>query len=305
VDRFATAADPALRDRVRSLAPIVGPVVAARVTVDGRIAASDVAALVGTYGLAGPEDVMLLALPAAAALADPPISNYRVGAVGQEIPGGDLLLGGNLEFPQADLGRTLHAEGVVAIRAFGRETGISALAVAEARPCAYCRQTIAEFAWAASVRIIDPLGHSLTMADLYPWPFAPGDLSEPAAKAGTVSWPDLAIADPIPGDVAALLIRTGARAHAPYSRCPAAVVLRLRDDRLIAGATIESVAFNPTIGPLQSALANLRASGAIYADIESAYLAARSDGAVDDVRPTRDLLATISPDVALTTASWS
>ena len=55
------------------------------------------------FGLAGPRDVALLALPAATRLAHPPISGFFVGAVGIEAGSGDLVLGGNLEFPGLDL----------------------------------------------------------------------------------------------------------------------------------------------------------------------------------------------------------
>lgn len=298
--------DEARRRRHMALAGVLVPAVERVVVRDGRIPAPDVAALVDEYDLAGPEDVMLHALPAAAARADAPISGYCVGAVGLELPGGDLLLGANLEFPGGDLRMTVHAEGAVAVRAFGRGTGVATLAVAQARPCAYCRQVLAEFAWAADLTIIDPGGHRLALADLYPWPFAPDDLGVRGAAPGAIAWPELAVDDPaIPPEVADLLVRTGSRAHAPYSRCPAAVVLRRRDGGLVAGSTIENVAFDPTIGPLQAAIVALRADGDGYAAIESAYLATRTGGAVDEARAALDLLAVVAPGVPLHVTAWS
>jgi cytidine deaminase len=306
VHRSPPAPDLAATERLRALATRVGPAVAERVAADGRIPAADVQALVTGHGLAGPDDVLLLALAEAAARADPPVSGYRVGAVGREVPSGDALLAGNIEFPGTDLGRTLHAEGVIAVRSFARGASLATLALTQARPCAHCRQMLSEFTWAANLRIVDPVGHDVRMEDLYPWPFLPASLGESGAAPGSVAWPDLKIADPtVPDDVAALLTETGARAHAPYSRCPAAVVLQLHDGRLVAGGTIESVAFNPTIGPLAAAIAVLRGGGDVYAGIASAYLAARDDGQVDDAAVARPLLAAIAPDVMLRVVPWS
>jgi len=84
---------------------------------------------------------------------------------------------------------------------------------------------------------------------------------------GAVPWPDLTLdASGLEPDLAEALLRAGRRAHAPYGRCPAAVALRLPDGRLIVGSLIESVAFNPTISPLQSALIGLHADGGSPAD---------------------------------------
>jgi cytidine deaminase len=280
--------------------------VGARVTRDARVLATDVAELVATFGLDGPEAVMLAALPAATALADPPISRYRVGAVGLEAPSGDLLLGGNLEFPGVDLRATVHAEGSIAMRAHARGMSITTLAIDSARPCAYCRQTLVEFAWAHDLRVIDPAGHDRSVDDLVPWPFTPRDLGATGAVPGAVPWPDLRVDDgDVPDDVARALEAAGRRAHAPYSACPSAVVVRFRDGRLVAGMTIENAAFDPSVGPLTVALVLLRAGGDSYADIASAWLATRPDGPVDDVPSSRVLLGAVAPDATLETTTWT
>lgn len=280
-----------------------------RLAPDARLPWTDVDDLVTSYRLDGWDPLLLAALPLAAELADPPISGYRVGVVGIEQETGDVLLAGNLEFPGAELGRTIHGEGAIGVRAFLRGTSIRTLALTDARPCAFCRQTLSEFAWAPSLNLIDPLGHDRTLADLYPWPFVPEALGVPAA--GSVAhvdgaWPDLALDDDrLPATIAAELLTAGRHAHAPYSGCPAAVVLRTRDGVLLAGRTLESVSFDPTISPLQTALVALRAAGHGYADLDAAWLASRAGGAVDDVGPTRHLLAAVAPDVELITTTWT
>jgi cytidine deaminase len=286
--------------------PALVAAVAGRVTRDARVPAADVAELVRMLALEGPEAVMTAALPVATTLADPPISRYRVGAVGLEAPSGDLLLGGNLEFPGADLRATIHAEGSVAMRAHARGTSITTLAIDSARPCSYCRQTLVEFAWAVDLRVIDPAGSERSIDDLVPWPFTPRDLGTEDAMPGSVAWPDLRIGSGVvPDDVARALESAGRRAHAPYSSCPAAAVLCLHDGRLVAGMTIENVAFDPSVGPLTVALVQLRAGGDGYADIASAWLAFRSDGPVDDRPAAQALLAAVAPGATLATTTWT
>jgi cytidine deaminase len=309
--------DPAAAARTRHLADTIGARVTKQIAglADARrpspdagdqgiVLREEVDGLVAEFDLDGPEQAMLLALPSAAALARPPISGYVVGVVGLASGTGDLVLGGNLEFPGTSLATTIHAEGVVGLRAFARGASLEAIALTQARPCAHCRQVLAEFAWADGLRIIDLARRELRMADLYPWPFAPGDLEQPAAVPGAVEWPGLAVpADDVPGPVAARLDEAGARAHVPYSGTPAAVVLELAGDRLVAGAPLESVAYNPGLGPLQAALAELPARGVSWDGIRAAWLAT-ADGPVDHATATRTLLAAIAPNASLHVVRW-
>lgn len=261
-------------------------------------------ALVARHGLAGIEELMLLALDVAQSLAVPPISDFHVGAVGLERETGDLVLGGNVEFPRTHLGTTVHGEGFVFTRAFSRGTTIDVIAIGEAHPCAHCRQYLSEYAATAGLVLIDPLGHRLTMAQLYPWPFDPAYLGEPGLVTGAVPWPALELRGTVAPGLAAPLLAALRRAHAPYSRCPASVVLALRDGGHVAGSAIESVAFNPSMPPLQAALIDLLAHGYGYGDIAGAVLARKAGGAVDYARSTADLLAAVAPDAPLTVCDW-
>ncbi len=265
-----------------------------------------VAGLVEGFDLDGPEEAMLLALETARNLARPPVSGYRVGAVGLAAGSGDLLLGGNLELVGASIAQTVHAEGFVTLLARARATVLTALALAQARPCAHCRQVLAEMDGAADLRLIDPLGHELALADLYPWPFAPADLGETGALPGSVAFPYLGLADPaIPDDVRAALVAAGQRSHAPYSGVPAALVLRLREGTLVSGAVLESVAFNPTIGPAQDALVGLLAAGRDTADVEAAWIAVPRAAVVGHVALARDALASIAPGAPFHVGYWT
>lgn len=279
---------------------------AVAVARDGVISAGDAGRLVAAHGLASVRDLMLLLLDVAKFCARPSISNFFVGAVGLESPSGDLILGGNVEFPGTHLGFTLHGEGFVATRAFNRGSDLAVIAIGEAHPCAHCRQYLSEFAASRSLELIDPLGHTLTLEQLYPWPFDPAYLGEPGAIPATAPQPGLSMRSPVvAGAVAEELLAAGRHAHAPYSKCPGAVVLELADGRLVSGASVESVAFNPTVGPLQSALVELLAAGRSYSEIASVTLCTVFGGAVDYSASTRELLAQIAPDARLTILEWT
>jgi cytidine deaminase len=250
--------------------------------------------------------VMLGLLDAAAAIARPQISGYRVGAVGQ-LEGGGLVLGGNLEFPGASIHHTVHAEGFVALRSRAVGGAVTRLALSSARPCAHCRQVLAEFAWAGRLRIVDPAGHDRSLDDVYPWPFLPAALgmtgvpSQPSPET-----PEPALSDPaLPDDVTAVLRAAGRLAHAPYTGSGAAIALRLGDGALVPGSVLECVAFNPTIGPLQDALVGLVAHGREPGEVEAAWLAVGRDAAVDHVHATRDLLAASAPAATLHVTYWA
>lgn len=260
--------------------------------------------LVEQFKLSSPRELMLLLLDVAKGYARPAISDFHVGAVGLEAETGNLILGGNVEFPGSHLGYTLHGEGFVVIRAMSRGTNLAALAIGEAHPCAHCRQCLAEYAQSRHLELIDPLGHTLSLAQLYPWPFDPAYLGEPGAMPGRILWPELAFETVAEHPEAAALLEAGQRSHSPYSRCPGAVVLRLSDGNHVSGIAMESVAFNPTIHPLQAAIVNLLSHGYRYADVREAVLGTVKGGAVDYSLSTRELLACIVPDVPLTILGW-
>ncbi len=314
------APNPALAARWGDLRPALGVAFAGRLAElregAGRdrlhpaaaIPAAVVAQLVAEFKLTDAREAALLALDTAAALARAPISGYRVGVAGIGALSGDLLLGGNLEFPGAAIAHTVHAEGFATLLARARGEHLAVLASTQARPCAHCRQILAEMDGAWSLQLIDPQGHELGLNDLFPWPFAPGDLGEVGARAAAgdrVPLAQASVAEGVPADVAAALTAVSARAHAPYSRDRAAVVLRLGDGSLIGGAVLESVAFNPTIGPLADALVALDAAGRGSAAIREAWIGVRRGAVVNHEAPARDLLAAVAPTVRLQTTYWA
>jgi cytidine deaminase len=320
----ASRGDAAVARRMAALAELVeraGPGVVADVErivatpsrdpLGGSTIGGDIAAeLVARHGLGSSSELALLALPVAMAMARPPISGYRVAAVGVEAEG-DLVLGANLEFPGADLGATIHAEGFVALRARRRARRLASLAVREAHPCAHCRQTLAEAADADALAIVDLLGNELSLEDLYPWSFRPAALEHDGDAPGATPWPALSLATTsapldatVPADVAAELLAAGSRAHATYSGAPSAVVLRLADGRLRSAGCVESVAFNPSVTAMQAALVEVDAARADAAEITDAWLGRTEGGSVDPEAGFRALLRAVAPDAKATVVDW-
>ena len=305
MSRNPFVADATIADRIARYPQDVIAALAAtapELIQDGIMASEDAAALMARFGIAEVSDLMLLLLGLAKSYARPPISHFEVGAVGLEAESGHLIFGGNVEFPGTHLATTLHGEGFLATRAFNRGARLNMIAIGEAHPCAHCRQFLSEFAGGPDLLLIDPLGHRLRLGELYPWPFDPAYLGETGAVAGAINWPTLHARE---GEAPTELMAAGRRAHAPYSRCPGAVVLRLRDGAFVTGAAIESVAFNPTITPIQAAIVDLLALGYRYTDIESATLGCVVGGAVDYGQSTAELLAAIAPGVSLTVVDWA
>ena len=269
------------------------------------IQARTAAILIGRYGLESVTELALLALPVATGLSRPPISGYRVAAVGIEAETGDLVLGGNLEFPGAELSTTIHAEGFVALRVRRRGCHLGFLAVREAHPCAHCRQTLAEAAGSGALQIIDLQGHVLTLDDLYPWPFRPAALGVDADLPTNAPWPNLAFVPPEPpSSLGATLLDLGRHAHAPYSGAPSAVALALRGGGAVGAGCVESVAFNPSISALQAALVELAAAQLDPSTISEAWLAKVDGGAVDPEPGFRALLGAVAPEASANVVDW-
>jgi cytidine deaminase len=196
--------------------------------------------------------------------------------------------------------------------ALGRGERLSTLALREARPCAHCRQVLAEIDGAlggdeaGGLRLVDPTGRALHLADLYPLPFAPEALGTTGCVPGTEPWPALAVHDyAVPPDAIVGLVEAGRRAHAPYSRAPAAVALRRQDGGLATGTVLESVAFNPTIGPVQDALVGLVAAGHSPEEVVAAWLAMPREADVSHEAAARDAVAAIAPGAPVHVTYWS
>jgi cytidine deaminase len=172
--------------------------------------------------------------------------------VGAVLTGGSgrAYPGFNLEFSQ--LGLTLHAEIAAMVLAVeAGERSVVRLEV-DAPPCGHCRQFMLE---SKPFEVWCP-GWRGSSHDLLPAPFGPRQLGRaPDLFGSSHPWPEAA---PL---LAWAQLACGA-AHTPYHR--PAVGLRsgaavaVDDGTVVVGRSLQSVAFNPSVGAMTSAVAQLR-----------------------------------------------
>ncbi|CAN6441819.1 unnamed protein product [Victoria cruziana] len=266
---------------------------------------------------AGLTTLQLLAslVPQAKSRARPPVSNYRVGAVGLGASG-RIFFGINLEFPGLPLSQSVHAEQfLVANAAQHGESCLTHIAVSTT-PCGHCRQFLQEIRSAPEIGILvtgdgDGAAHPdpgpddfRRIAFFLPHRFGPGDLLDGDVplllenrnnRLAVASSP--ADSSPVQDrDLVDSALRAANRSHAPYSRCPSAVALRGKDGRVFAGSYIESAAHNPGLHPIQAALvAFVAGGGGGYEEIETAVLVERKGAMVGQEGVVRLVLGSLAP----------
>ena len=262
------------------------------------------------------EDLLPLLIPSAMRRARPPISRFPVGAVGLG-ESGRVYAGVNLEFLGAPLSQVVHAEQfLIANAAAAGEPALRAIAVSH-MPCGHCRQFLQEIRGAAGIRILVTSDAAdgcaaewRTLASLLPRPFGPHDLLPKDAPL-VLEPHDNRLGDPVDavangfaaGDLEGRLkdaAEAAARAaHAPYSGCPSGFAVADGEGKVYAGGCLESAAYNPTLGPVQTAIiAMIAASGGSAGDVVAAALVEK-DGAVAAQEATaRVFLAAVAPQAS-------
>jgi len=259
----------------------------------GRIAPDMAGRMAAEAGLAA--NALLRALvPVAASFARPAISHYHVGAVARGRTGA-LYLGMNMEFPGHTLNASGHGERSAVATAFAHgEPALEALAVS-ATPCGYCRQFLWELEDAETLTILLPDQAPITLPDLLPRAFGPGDLGmstrllQPQAHGLHFDATD---------DVARAALEAANASHAPYSGCPAGLAIELLDGRIMDGRLAENAAYSPTQSPIEAALALVCLAGAPWEMIAKVILV-QKPGTVDHTPETLALLDAIAPRAEL------
>ena len=262
------------------------------------------------------EDLLPLLIPSAMRRARPPISRFPVGAVGLG-ESGRVYAGVNLEFVGAPLSQAVHAEQfLIANAAAAGEPALRAIAVSH-MPCGHCRQFLQEIRGAAGIRILVTSDAAdgcaaewRSLASLLPRPFGPHDLLPKDAPL-VLEPHDNRLGDPVDaaangfaaGDLEGRLkdaAEAAARAaHAPYSGCPSGFAVADGEGKVYAGGCLESAAYNPTLGPVQTAIiAMIAAGGGSAGDVVAAALVEK-DGAVAAQEATaRVFLAAVAPQAS-------
>ncbi|CAK9885386.1 MAG: Cytidine deaminase [Candidatus Erwinia impunctatus] len=209
----------------------------------------------------------LALLPLAASYAITPLSPFNVGAIAWGTSGG-IYFGANLEFTQAPLQQTVHAEQSAIVHAWSHgEQALDAVTI-NYTPCGHCRQFMNELNSGDRLQIHLP--HAVaSLGDYLPDAFGPRVLNIDNLLLDTKQHGFAVEGTSL--EQAAIIAAN--RSHAPYSQAYSGVALVTDDGTLFSGAYAENAAFNPSLPPLQAAMIVLTMSGYSLSQIRGAVLA--------------------------------
>ncbi len=261
----------------------------------GRIRAPEVHTLMMQRKMTEPQFMASL-LPTAKTFAHPPLSNYFVGAVALG-KAGDLYLGANIEVPGNMLGLAVHAEQAAIANAYmSEESGITAIAVT-APPCGHCRQFLSELSLEEDLHVLVANRPPMKLSQLLPMAFGPKDLGlKRGALPATQSQLHLeGASDPL----AVEALKAARISYSPYTQSPSGAAVQTSNGRMFSGSYIENAAFNPSLPPLEAALAGYFAAGTNAGVIQRAVLVEKSANRISHQVTTRSVLASIAPSAVL------
>jgi cytidine deaminase len=242
--------------------------------------------------------LMVELLPLARTYSRPPISNYLVGAVARGTSG-NLYLGANIEIPGHSLGFSVHGEQFALSNAYMHsEQGISAIAVTAA-PCGHCRQFMKELSPESDVGILIAGSPATTLSALLPMAFGPKDLPDFKAPALPVREVNLARPKGISDDLTLAALDAARKSYAPYTKAHSGIAIGTQSGRIYKGAYIENVAFNPSLSPLQTALAALIVAGDDTSTIARVTLVEMENAKISQKSVTEAALSAIAPAAGL------
>jgi cytidine deaminase len=248
-------------------------------------------------------------LPIAANLAKVPISGFRVGAVvacggeGQEAP--DLYLGANYEFTGASLELSVHAEQSAVMSAWLAGAGWPRTIASSASPCGLCRQFLRELEAAASLRVVMPASggeppEEVAFDDLLPQSFGPADLGVEAALMARRSEPiSLSVDGNADDDLLQSALEAARFSYAPYTGAYAGCAILLSSGRIRIGRYAENAAYNPSISPLQCAIARIGFTAAGGDERITRVILVERPTRVTQRPVTERLLRVVAPEVVL------
>ncbi|WP_456297266.1 cytidine deaminase [Vibrio sp. AK197] len=285
--------EQALQEMPKVVSDFLAPIFLNR-DFDATLSTEQFAELQTITGLAD-DELRLALLPLAAALAYTPLSKFNVGALARGTSG-KIYFGANIEFDGVQLGQTIHAEQCAISHAWMKgETGIKDVTV-NYSPCGHCRQFMNELTTSQTLQIQLPERDPMSLQEYLPDSFGPGDLGIDAGLMSSVNH-ELTSQDSDPLIQHALSALN--RSHAPYTHNLSGVALKLKNGRIFTGAYAENAAFNPSLPPLQVALAQLLIAQQSLDEIEAGALVEMSSGTISHLACTQSTLEAINPDATL------
>lgn len=268
----------------------------------GQIPPTDAAAMVQAEG-SPVETLMVNLLPFAQSYSRAPISNFYVGVVVRGASGA-LYTGANIEIPGQCLGFAVHAEQSALSNAYMHgEQAVTALAVGGA-PCGHCRQFINEMAPDGDILILIPQKDPMKLSMILPDAFGPAALG---MKHGAfpIQGNDLLLTSNPTDPLTMMALDAARKAYSPYSKSPSGVAIQSSKGRSYKGSYIENVAFNPSLSPLQVAVAAMIAAGEPYSNISGVTLVEELGAKISQKPVTETVLGAIAPNVKLQIATAS
>jgi len=236
--------------------------------------------------------LMMELLPVAQLFSVSPISNFKVGAVARGLSG-NLYFGSNMEFVGEALSFCTHGEQSATVNAWVHgEKGIDALAINYA-PCGYCRQFLNELGTAARLEILLPDKPAIPLSQLLPEAFGPQNLNVNGGLMQTQG--ETLVLETESKDPAVLVALAAANlSYAPYSKSRAGVALATRSGEIYTGPYAENAAYNPSISPMESALAHLTMCLGAFDDISRAVLVQQRSKLCLQIDASRAVLKSVS-----------
>ncbi|KAL5079879.1 hypothetical protein RYX36_008300 [Vicia faba] len=256
-------------------------------------------------------------------LARVPISKFHVAAVGVGISG-RIFIGVNVEFPGLPFHHTIHAEQFLLTNlSQNKETQLQYLAVSAA-PCGHCRQFLQEIRGASDIPLLitsdsESKSEFTSLSEFLSHPFGPHDLLpkhvplllEPRNNdlsfhdTGSNGYSNDNNNNNNQSSISKLKIaalEAANESHAPYSESPSGVALLDSRGNVYKGSYMESAAYNPSLGPVQTAIIGFIASAggtgddvAEYGELVEAVLVEKDDAVVKQESTARLLLSSIAP----------
>lgn len=251
--------------------------------------------------------LMIALLPAASSHARVPLSNFFVGAIARGSTTGSLYLGANMEFPSHALSFSVHGEQSATNNAWLHgEEGLHAVAVNEV-PCGYCRQFLNELSAPTGLQVLlkskagQPADYAYSGHPLSYYlqdSFGPVDLGVVDALMNPQS-NGLSVDSTDPLVLEAL--HAANSSYSPYTANFAGVAVQTSSNKTYAGRYAENAAFNPSMSPLQSAVAllNMHEPAQTPYNIEAAVLVEASDSKISQLSSTLAVLSSVAPGVEL------
>jgi cytidine deaminase len=243
------------------------------------------------------EQLMIKLIPLARSYSHAPISNFFVGSLVRGASG-SLYTGANIEIPGQCLGFAVHAEQAAVSNAYMHgEKAVTQLTVGGA-PCGHCRQFINEASPDGEIEILIPNKPPIKLSAILPSAFGPAALG---MKHGAfpVNETNLRLISSASDLLIVAALEAARKAYAPYSASPSGVAIRSTGGRIYRGSYIENVAFNPSLSPLQIALAQMIAAGQHYSAIAEVALVEVHGAKISQKAVTETVLGAITPRVKL------